>query len=118
MTHKQLIDILYDCNFNCFGVNFEFYLQEKGDGWLLQAGAYLPCIDSGKTELMKGGKYYISSHSVKSEVVFKALQACLAFVEHEAREGFTYQGTRIVFPHLDVDELKEFVDNSKFTQRS
>lgn len=117
MNKKKLQSILNDTEFSLFGVEFSFFIQEKGDGFLIQTGAQLPCNDSGVVELMKGGKYYISSYSAQSEVVFKALQACLSFVEHEARECFTYKGTAIVYPHLRVDDLKKFVDETTFSCR-
>ncbi len=117
MNYNQVIAVLHQLEFNHFGVNFQFFLQEKGDGFLLQVGAELPCNVTSVVQLQKGGKYYLSSHAIKTEVVFKALKACLDFVEHEAREGFTYRGVPIAFPHLHIDELKDFVNQAQIALR-
>ena len=52
-----------------------------------------------------GRKWFLSHHMTESEVVQTALAAVLAFVEHEAREGFEWHGRKIFGPHFDVKQL-------------
>lgn len=67
-------------------------------------------VDTGHLVEVKGGKWYLSPFMTDGEVVQKALQAFLAFAEHEIREAFTYMGKRIYGPHLALDALVEIAD--------
>lgn len=119
LTHSELYNILNNkIEFNLFQTQFDFFIQEKGGGWNIQTGSDLIDIEDGQLKLMKGGKVYISPHSTESEIVFKAWQLVQSFIEHEARECFRYEGTLIFNPHLDVKNLKEFVDNYELESRS
>lgn len=69
---------------------WQFRVQPKGDGFLLQ-----PRFVDPEQGLQGGRKWYISSHATKSEVVQTAFKACLTAEEHEVREYFTYKGQRI-----------------------
>lgn len=43
----------------------------------------------------------------RSQVIRAVFGAYMAFIEHEAREGFKYRGVRVFGPHIDVDALAE-----------
>lgn len=76
-----------------------------GDGFFLQV------VYEGKHEITqervirRGRKFYLSRHSVKSEVVNTAFLAILTFIEHEAREAFLWRGLDICSPHFNVEML-------------
>lgn len=76
-------------------------LTTTGD-WYLQVSGMFPDAQTGMMTLQKGGKLYVSPHSTEGEIVQKALSACLSFMEHEVREGFTYEGVRLFHPHIDI----------------
>lgn len=91
-------------------------------GWnAVEAGGrpYLQVVDqrmnveTGCLETMKGGKWYLSPYMTDGEIVQKALQALLAFAEHEVREGFTFKGRRIYGPHIALDALMEIADRTE-----
>lgn len=63
------------------------------------------CNVTGEPSPWKGRKWLLSSHATKTEVVYTALKAVLAAVEHEAREQFRYRGVTICDPHIHVDDL-------------
>lgn len=53
----------------------------------------------------KSRKWLLSQHMTEGEVVQTCLMATLAALEHEAREKFTYEGTRLFDPHFDIRKL-------------
>lgn len=82
-------------------------------GYLLSVGTI--CKDSGSGEYKEyfGGKYYVSRFSTEGEVVQKILMACIQFVEHEVREGFTYKSQAIFHPHIPLTDLIECSKNKE-----
>lgn len=89
-----------------FGKEFSFILESHGcDRWYLQVG--MVCVDSetGDQRFYSGGKYYISPHSTRDEIIKKCLTACIQFMEHEVREGFLYSGRAIFGPHITLEAL-------------
>jgi len=54
-----------------------------------------------------GGKAYLSPHATESELVATVFGLYKSYVEHEARETFTWQGRRVYGPHIDVNALWE-----------
>jgi hypothetical protein len=103
VTRAELEDILIDITFR----DWWFEVQKKGDGFLMQARFMAPDAnnpDSGPT-LQTCRKWYVSSHSVKAEIVRTAWKAIEAAVLHEAQEEFRYKGKVIYNPHLDPDQL-------------
>lgn len=101
MTFEELEAVLRDIRF----MDRRFVAMRKGDGFLVQLQYEEADVDSGKVELQKSRKWYVSRHSVKSEVVRTCLKAAITSMEHLVREHFLYQGQRIFSPHYDVDQL-------------
>jgi hypothetical protein len=95
MNKEELDQILNDIEFR----DWEFILQEKNDGYNLQA--ILP-HNKGKS-----GKWYISPHITKSEFVQRVFQCIRMAEEHETRLDFKYKESSIFKPHYDVDDLVE-----------
>lgn len=59
---------------------------------------------TGKPVKMSGRKFLIPCDMTKDDVVRTCFVAVMAWVEHEARESFSYRGAAIFEPHFDVDE--------------
>ncbi len=100
--HMSHIDAEYQ------GTKFEIFTGDhKGRVWV-QVGTVRP--DTYPPHLMglgKGGKAYVSPHATADEIVKKIFGLCMAYVEHETREGFKYKGRRIFDPHITLDALYE-----------
>ncbi|MHB8407775.1 MAG: hypothetical protein ACYDHY_06630 [Acidiferrobacterales bacterium] len=84
-----------------------FRIQQKGDGFLLQAMAHTKDSRSDKVDIQSGRKWYVSSHACRAEVVRTCYMAIEAFMKHELQENFLYKGKRIFNPHWDPDALAE-----------
>ncbi|MCK6685267.1 MAG: hypothetical protein L6R30_22915 [Thermoanaerobaculia bacterium] len=97
--------ILAHCSFP----GLEFVMGDLGDGFYLQVAGNRPDAETGRPSRQAGRKWYVSRHSVPSEVVQTAFLAVLTWLEHEARESFTYRGARIFSPHFDADFLARFL---------
>jgi hypothetical protein len=81
--------------------------------------AFLQIRDESLGSTIEGGrKWRISYWMTKSEIVQTAFKAYLAWLEHEAREAFTYKGAAIFGPHFDVEALVELHDRSAFDVRT
>lgn len=105
MTEEKLRGILSNISFR----DWWFEVQNKGDGFLMQAVFMGPDTITGKVEEQRCRKWYISSHAVDGEVVRTAWKAIEAAVVHEAAEEFYYKATRIYDPHRDPEALINIV---------
>ena len=86
------------------GDGLDVRVNTVGDWWVQIESSELP------EEFARGRKWRISPYMTVSEVVQTVLAASLAWHEHEAREQFLFQGSRIFGPHLDVYELMMIAD--------
>jgi hypothetical protein len=82
----------------------------------LQAKLYRVDIIDGEEGWGYGGKYLLSEHMTRGEVVKKCFVAARDFAEHEVREAFEYRGRRILGPHVDIEALWDVAN--KFETRS
>jgi hypothetical protein len=62
---------------------------------------------TGVMEKQTGRKFYISPFMTDSEIVQTAFLAIKTAEEHELRELFTYKGSAVFGPHMDLNELSE-----------
>ena len=85
--------------------DFTFRVVDLSGSVYLQACRMERDSFSGVLTEQKGRKWPLSQYMTKSEVVQTALKAVLTYLEHEARESFTYKGERIFGPHFDVEAL-------------
>lgn len=67
-------------------------------------------VKTGIVETMRGRKWYLSQYMTDSEIVCTAFKAALTAEEHECRENFTFQDSRIFNPHIDVHILRKIAD--------
>lgn len=113
MTLEELQLILKDIKCSVGGTEWHPTGGVMGDGFYVQLRYLEPDIETGDMEDQHSRKWYVSSHSVKSEVVQTVLKATLTSAEHMVREHFTFKGERIYGPHFDVDTLHEMVQSSR-----
>lgn len=117
MTLDQIRDIVSKCSF-----------KTPTEDWLIQV-----CMDgnrpylqirvpngrdsvTGDTIEWTGRKWMLSPHMVPNEIVTTAFKAVMTAMEHEVRENFKYRDTAIFNPHMDPDQLVEFVRNTNNLQ--
>lgn len=86
----------------------EMYLQVSFIGKDSETGAICE---------MKGRKWHISEHAVKSEIILTAFKAIQTAEEHEMREAFQYRGRAILGPHFDIERLVEICDQKAYEIR-
>lgn len=91
--------------------DWNFVLEQKGDGFLLQVTFMGEDSVTGEVCLQKCRKWYISSHSCLSEIVSTAYKAVQAAEEHEMRERFSYKGRLIYNPHFHPDDVVQAIES-------
>ena len=124
INQRVMIQIVGDIEYKpSTGLESGFRWGKMGNGYYIQHWQYVPCVNEhGLSDVcaQKGRKWYISRHMTVSEVIQTCLLATLAFEEHEAREGFYFQGARLFGPHIHHQALrtasatKEVRDESTF----
>lgn len=95
----------------------DFRVLEKGDGFLLQLSYYEEDIETGKLELQRARKWYVSPWMTETEIVETAFAACRRSMDHVLKEHFTYKGERVYSPHFDVNARIKMCKDKKFDRR-
>lgn len=113
MNRNEIEEIL--SNITC--LDYNFLVDAMGGGFYIQAYYYEPCTQTGKEEIQKTRKWYVSSHATKSEIVQTVLKAVITSMEHRAREWFLYKGERVYGPHFDVEALVEIAKARRLDER-
>jgi hypothetical protein len=101
MTRTQLSSIVSKITYR----NWDFRIHDKGDGFLIQAVWMAPDANTGKMELQKGRKWYVSSHACEGEIIRTIYKIVEAAEIHEMQEHFKYCGQKIFNPHLHPEDL-------------
>lgn len=118
---KQTVDtitsLIKRCSATVLGVKLSWILHRKGDGYLVQAQAFIPDTKTGSMSLQKGDKYYISSHAGEQEIASKLFKSLKDFLEHEAREGFKVDDATIYGPHFSLVWLIKMAKNAPEEKR-
>ena len=78
--------------------------------WYFQIEALRIDICTGELGRGRGGKAYLSEYATLSELVQTAFGLYKAFLEHEARETFQWNGRRVFGPHMDVRAVWEVAE--------
>jgi hypothetical protein len=89
--------------------DYRFKGGVMGDGYFIQVLYDEADVVTKEAEDQHGRKWYVSMRACKSEIVQTALKAVLTSMEHRTREHFKYKGVALFGPHLDVEELRQFV---------
>jgi hypothetical protein len=118
MTPQEIRDVLADIKYKHGYViacrPLDDTLEKR---YFLQVSASLPFGPPMRgSRILRGGKFVLSKHMTKSELVQKAFQAFLAFEEHECREHFTYKGQQVLGPHNDLDKMAELLASGELKE--
>ena len=65
-------------------------------------------VQTGEVAAWRGGKWLISQHMTRNEIVRTAHKAVVSAMMHELDEQFRYRGRAIFNPHLDPDRMAKF----------
>lgn len=106
MTLKYMQSILSNIKYR----NWEFLTEARGDCFLIQVQFNGLDVTTGKMELQKCRKWFISQHACLNEVVTTAYKAVEAAELHEMRERFKYYGYAIFNPHLHPDLIADMME--------
>ena len=77
----------------------------EGKSVFVQAEMWRKDHDTGEYGSGRTRKYYVSPFMSEGELVRTLLVSCLAYAEHEIREGFKYRDQTIYGPHIGLDGL-------------
>lgn len=105
VTLDELNEIVSHIEAEYQGTPFQIFTGEHEGRLWVQVGTERPDTYTSKVELGVGGKAYVSGHATDDEIVKKIFGLCMAYTEHETREGFKWKGRRIFNPHLDLNAL-------------
>ena len=75
----------------------------------MQVGTERPDTNTSEMGLGKGGKTIIPENATPNQIVKIVYGLILAYVKHEASEGFKWKGKRVFNPHLKVDALYDII---------
>lgn len=118
ITEDILIEILDNIEADYQGTPFLFfYGNHEGRLWV-QVGTERACAYTGESGIGKGGKAYVSPYATDDEVVKKIFGLCLAYTEHETREGFLYRGRRLFNPHISLEALMSIAKKTNYRKGS
>lgn len=91
---------------------FALLLDTDPDGrHYFQIEAVRTDVCTGQLGKGRGGKAFIDPTATRSELVQMAFGLYRAYLEHEARETFTWRGRRVYGPHMDVAALWSVADH-------
>lgn len=94
-----------------------FRVLTKGDGFLVQLQYWEEDIDTGKMELQRARKWYVSPYSTETEIVETCFGACRRSMDHVLKEHFTYKGRRVYSPHFNIAARIKLCDEKAYDGR-
>lgn len=88
---------------------FDIRIGQDGDEgrYFFQIQCWRRDVITGDMGWGFGGKAYLSEHATDSELVGVIFGLYKSYMEHEARETFTFRGRRVYGPHINVEALWE-----------
>lgn len=114
ITLNKLKEIISEIDAEYQEKKFEIFFGEHEENLWVQVGTERPCTYSKEIGIGKGGKVYVSEFATHDEVVKKIFGLVMAYVEHEAREGFKWKGRRIFNPHVTIEALHSIALKSNY----
>lgn len=112
-TKEEIIAIIDEVKF----LDRSFRLMKKGDGYLIQLAYMEEDIITGKRELQKSRKHYISPHMTTSEIVETMLLCAERSMMHVVHEHFLFAGRRVYSPHFSVNARMRLCDEKAYDKR-
>ena len=101
---QTIVEILNEISY----LDWEFRVDEMGNGYFIQVLFNAPDIHTGTIEQQRGRKWYVSPYSSDSEIVQTVFLAIMVAEEHERRENFRFNNEMIFGPHYSSLALAEF----------
>lgn len=95
-------------------LDYALVAYRDGRGAVYLQGVYDDAdIYTGKVEVQRTRRWFLSPEMTDSEIVATAFKLCLTSAEHRCREAFKYKGARIFGPHFNVEDLAELCYNGR-----
>jgi hypothetical protein len=91
--------------------------EQGNEFFLFQVQYYEEDIHTGKLELQKARKWYLSPYATETEIVETAFVACKRSMEHSLKEHFLYKGCRVYSPHFHIQGRIDMNISNKFDGR-
>ena len=117
MNLEELKEIVSDIDAEYQGTKFEIFVGDDEDSLWVQVGTQRPDTYTQEMGLGKGGKAKVSDFATHDEVVKKIFGLCMAYTEHETREGFKWKGRRIFNPHVTIEALWSVAKKSNYRDK-
>lgn len=108
LTEELIQSIIKHCEYK----DWQFVVFKKGDGFLIQ-----PQFVTGREEVQKGRKWYVSRWSTISELINTMYFAVRTAELHEISENFKYQGEAIYHQRKSVSDLLSFTQQAEPDKR-
>lgn len=106
MNHNDMLGIASQVTFDQHPtIGTRVVHSGENDYWLQ---LFDPTLPEG---FQTGRKWKLSPYMCKSEVVQTVWSAYKAWLEHEARESFRFNGRPVFGPHFDVDKMWELAEH-------
>ena len=97
---------------------YKLTVTTDGRGEMYLQGSYIEAdIFTGKEEIQKTRRWFISPEMSTSELVQTAFKCIITSAEHRVREHFKYKGELVFGPHFNVEDLYNLAKVAKLDQR-
>lgn len=88
--------------------------KDPNGRWFFQAECERLDSVTGDMGIGRGGKFYLSPHMVKGEIVQAVFGLFLKYEEHECREFFHWKDRAVFGPHIQIEALHEAAEHTTF----
>jgi hypothetical protein len=116
-TFERVRGILDQIDASPFEIFYAFDLELRGEVLLMSATYLEKDVKTGIIERQRTRKWFISEHATESEIVQTALKCILTSAEHNVREHFSYCGTLVLGPHINISKVLELVRSEEAVDR-
>lgn len=87
------------------GYNIECGISDPWGGLWFEITLIRPDTYDHHLDVGHGGQKFVSPGATDGQIVRAIGGAFFAYIEHEGREAFKYEGKRIFGPHISIDAL-------------
>lgn len=102
MELSEMQAVVAECEYG----GYHFAVTKDGRGAIYLQGSYVEAdVDSGREEIQRTRRWFLSPEMSKSEIVQTVFKCALTSAEHRCREWFRYRGKAVFGPHFNVDVL-------------
>lgn len=112
-TFEEIKSVINDIKYKDWNFNL---INKMRNGYLLQVTFVANDIETGKLELQKCRKFYVSPYMEDSEIIRTAYLAVQQAEFHEMDENFKYKEIAIFDPHLNLNHISEHIRDNYIQQ--